>query len=420
MVDAVFSELDYDPDVPEHTADVISRLNDVYEEVNDDDDWPWLVKESDLSLYATVEGASGVTVAITAPNLRQVTGVGTSFGSHYEGQTFTAPDGNEYTVAYVASTTEMYLTASATASAASTSWSVKFKRYVLPADCVDVTEFVSRSDDRGPLVFIDRRKEGMLDLDEDYTGTSEVVIEDDYVDDATPWVAIGLNATTGGTDIASSTKYAYCYTFLYEGRESAPSSVAEVTTGASDNRVELTLPDTSWRDSTPTALESGRRKRVYRRDVTNNGPWMLVATMDASDTSHNDDRLIPTTVESYENATHLDPTVITPSVRLWYTAGADRTIRILYKRRPRRLAKNTDIPIFPRQYHRLLVWGVLTDLTVKTNPQEAQHWAGRFNDKFSQMQGRYIKSGARRIVRGRWDRPIRSRFGDIYGEASIT
>ena len=404
IVQRIYDKIDYNPDVAEYKDGVVRRVADYYEEVNADLPWLFLQKTYALQPKATVEGSSTATVSIGtgAGNRRLVTGTGTSFADYYDGMTFTGPDGADYPIGMVTSATAMYLTTPYASGVVTNSptWSVSFPRWPLPADCTDVLSIVDNENDRGKLAWVDRDRAERDYYDVDTTGAPRFAIEDDHVVDRPPPTPPGLaNGSTAGSNLNAATEYEYCYTFLYNGRESPPSSTAKITTlaTATEEVVISGMEDSSWTDGATPNLATSRLKNIYRRNATDNGPWYLVkARLGSSTTTHTDTRVIPGTGTSGDIETI--PILLEQGprryVRLWFTNNSNTeklTVRYLF--RPPRLTADSDAPVWPVPYHHLLVFLVMDDMwSTHGNLQEAEHWRARAKELKRRMRARCLAS----------------------------
>lgn len=138
-----------------------------------------------------------------------------------------------------------------------TDWTIEFRQYYLPADCVEVLGIVDRglktpvhtqsdssittsvntAPDRGRLIFIDAAKEEHLYLDRDSTGDPVIGIEGMPRSLTPPMVPPRLepierdleDTTLDQARLLSGDTYEYCYTFVYAGIESPPSPVSKIT-----------------------------------------------------------------------------------------------------------------------------------------------------------------------------------------------
>jgi|3_EtaG_2_1085321.scaffolds.fasta_scaffold11026_2 hypothetical protein len=420
LVQYMNDQLDYNPTLARYRNSVISLLNNAHEEILDEDAWLFQQATAELTLYATVTGSSTQTIAIGtgASNARRVDVTGVTLGSQYEGATFIGPDSEEYTIGGVdAVAGRLYLTskyAGGAVTAGETDWSVEFRTYALPADCAEVLGFTDRtSNNRGRLTFIDRRKEEIELLRADRTGTPFSVIEDAWKQDKAP---IFAPTATGqaGTDLPASTEYEYFYVTYGEGRESPPSTKVSVTLAGGENGVQIgNLQDTRWDDGSDANMETYRRKRVYRRDVTNNGPWVLAGVAESADATLDDDTLEPNgnTFTDWESAQTYVSHDFRQYVRFWYTASASETITLRYLKRPSPLVNDADVPDLPRPFRKLVAYRALVDLCLRHAPEQAQMWQARYDSRIVAMKSRYLNRTDRSIIKGSWSQG--SRFGRV-------
>jgi hypothetical protein len=389
---------------------VVRRINDHYLQISDDDHWLFLQKTENLNLKKKVEGGASSTITIVhTASPRKVTGSGTSFNSAMEGQTFIGPDGVEMTIGHVESTTILYLTdkyaEGASSVSSSSDWSIKFDRYALPADCVEALGFIDRADDRGRMRFIDRRREELEYLDFDDTGEPFVVIEDDHLSMRPPFEALSLTAVTGTSgQLKPNNEYEYCYTFLYEGLESPPSPISSVTTTNTTARVRMVGFEDTRYDLSGVAIDSKKKKRIYRRDKTNNGRWYKLDEIDSGTLAKSDNSSLPSYAEDFDHVIYHQHAGPRQHIRFWYTSDQDRAIEVRYQRRPRRLQSDADVPEWPVQYHPLLAYAVLEDLCLQHGATgQAQLWMRRKEDSLKKMRNRYLSRTDRKFVRRGFD-----------------
>lgn len=409
LVQRVHDQLDFDPDLQQYKDSVVRRINHHYLEVCDNDHWLFLQKKTDVSLKKKVEGSATKTITIDSATPRRVKGSGTSFVSAMEGQTFTGPDGVEMTIGSVEDSTVLFLTDKYAAGAVSGSadWSIQFTRYALPNDCIEALGFMDRDDDRGRLRFIDRRREEIEFLDIDDTGEPFVVIEDDHLSMRPPFRAPILaptKPTSPGAGLETGVKYEYRYTFLYEGRESPPSPPSTVTLLGPDLAIFVQgLEDTQYIHS-GAKKDSRKQKRIYRRDVTNQGRYFKVADVESGDLVHTDEELLPSYAEDYDHVIYFIENGPRQMARFWYTADSDRDFEVRYHYRPPRMQADSDHPVFPVQYHQLLAYRVMQDIMLQHGAvAQSQLWAKRAEAMLKQMRNRYLSRTDRKFVRRGFD-----------------
>ena len=439
----IFDQMDYFPDLQQYRDSVVRRLNDRYQELCDSAHWLFLQKEREITLRKGVDGseADGVSITVSSTNARLVTVSGFTATLEMEGQTLTyTTTDREYTIVRVLSSTVLYIDDNWDGTKGSVQYVFKitFQRFMLPEDCIEVLGYTDRDADRGKLLFIGRRREEFAYLDADNTGDPSTVIEDEHIlDDPplnTPTASIvSLSAPVNPTLLKNSTVYEYKYTIYREGRESPPSLGVSITgpaSGAYNIRLD-DIDDTGYYDtaaSTSTS-DSGVAKLVYRRDVTNDGKWMLVGQVDSTLTYFIDDELHPTSAFSYQNNTShrfsssLDVLRWTDPgprqyVRFWYTPSADKVIHLRYHYRPRDLVADNDAPEMPRQYHNLLVYLTLQDMFLQMQDvTQSQLFERRAEQVRIQMRRRYLARDDEKKRFQRWDRP--RRFKNVYGTPTI-
>jgi len=158
-------------------------------------------------------------------------------------------------------------------------------------------------------------------------------------------------------------------------------------------------------------------KLIYRRDVTNDGKWMLVGTVESTQTSFDDDELHPKAAFVYKNNSAFRFSNSTDVlrfidagprqyVRFWYTPDSDKGIHLRYHYRPKDLVAENDSPALPRQYHMLLVYLTLQDMFLQMQDTvQSQLFERRAEQMKVQMRRRYLARDDEKKRFQRWDRP---------------
>ena len=434
----IFDQMDYFPDLQQYRDSVVRRMNDRYQELCDSAHWLFMQKEREITVRKAVEGTSatiGIQVTGSA-NARKVTAVGFTPTLEMEGQTLTNTDTDkEFTIVRVLDASTFYINDDWTGDITGSTdyaWKITFQRFALPEDCIEVLGYMDRDADRGKLLFIGRRREELAYLDADNSGDSGVVIEDEHIIDDPPLntpTATNFLASSAPNRLVNSTTYEYKYTIYREGRESPPSLSVQFTVPATGhNGVKLISLDNTgfYAISTSTStIDSGMFKLVYRRDVTNDGKWMLIGTVLSTTTSFTDDELHPKSAFPYQNSTSYRYSSSTEVlrwtdpgprqyVRFWYTPGADKVYHLRYHYRPRDLVADNDVPEMPRQYHNLLVYITLQDMFLQMQDvTQAQVFERRAEQVKIQLRRRFLARDDQKLRFQRWDRPGRSR--SVYG-----
>jgi hypothetical protein len=407
LIQRVHDQLDFDPDLQQYKDSIVRRINHHYLEICDNDHWLFLQKTADISLKKTVEGSSSATIGITASEPRLVLGSGTSFVAAMEGQTFVGPNGREYVIGAVESTTRLYLTDKyPTTVSGGTSWSIKFNRYSLPVDCIEALGFVDRNDDRGRLRFIDRRREEMEFLDKDDSGEPFVIVEDDHLSLRPPFEApvLASKSIAAITGLPSGIEFEYFYTFVYEGKESPPSPVSSIKLPATHNSVSVSNLENTQYLVSGSGKESKKLKRVYRRNKTAEGRFFKVSDEEAGTTAFDDTEKLPSYAQDFDHTTYHIENGPRQTVRFWYTSSDDRDIQVRYHYRPPRLQANADHPVWPVQYHHLLVYMALQDIMLQHGAGgQAQLFERRGQVLLKKMRNRYLSRTDRKFVRRAFD-----------------
>jgi hypothetical protein len=454
----IFDQMDYNPDLQQYRDSVVRRINDQYERLCDMAHWLFLQKESTIQLRKAITGSSTVSFRVDGTNLRRLVSMQSSsvysaktigatpstfstltLTAEMEGQTLIDEDSNEYKIIRVRDSNEMFIEPSwkKADSVDITNFTIRFDRVALPQDCIEVLGVVDRDDDRGRLPNIDRKRTEIAYLDRDTTGEPLISIDDEsFIDQSpinNPIATEGQTAASGNTPLVAGNTYEYMYTIQREGRESPTSKSVQITLSSSGTEVNLSnIDDTRWFTG-GNFDDSGILKLVYRRDVTNDGRWIMITTLTAGTTTYLDNDLVPTNAaaSTFEFAQNTSFTYSNQRdiikyenpgprqyLRFWYTPEEDRVLHIRYHRRPRPLYSDTDAPEIPRQYHMILVYLTLEDVFLQLQEQnQATIFRMRGDDMIRQLRKRYLSRDDTRKRFSRWDSPARHRIvGDVTGD----
>ena len=462
----IFDQMDYFPDLQQYRDSVVRRINERYQEINDTAHWLFLQKEHPLQLRKDIVASNDTFDATKNPqyiqvdnvNVRKVyapditnsntypavgtLGVSSSVRFSFEMQgALLLVSGSQYRIVGVQNENIMFvepidgaseLTGASLGALDEKNFTIQFDRYRMPEDCIEVLGFTDRDDDRGRLLYIDRRREEFAYLDRDNKGDPSTAVDDDFVLDDPPLNTPTAVASAGAGDLIGGEKYEYKYTIWQEGRETPPSLKVQVTLGAADNTVTLSnIDNTGWYDAYPTQRDSGRIKLIYRRNVTRDTKWILIDALTALEVSKTDIHEQPNIVFGgypfNDSFKYLSPSELerwedagpTQYIRFWYRPDTDKRIHMRYHFRPKDLVADNDAPQWPRQYHMLIVHLVLQDMFLQMQDTvQSQLFERRANMILEQMRRRYL---SRDDVKKRfmsWSRP--RRFRNIYGPPSIT
>jgi len=442
----IFDQMDYFPDLQQYRDSVVRRINERYQEICDSAHWLFLQKEMNLQLRADIIATTAtfnistnnVILNVDGTNKRKVSnasGGDLNFTREMQGMLLIIGT-DEYRIVGVQNASTFFVepldgAPELTASASHKDFTIRFDRYRLPQDTIEVLGFSDRDDDRGRLLYIDRKREEFAYLDRDNKGEPSTVVDDDFVLDEPPINTPTAVSGTGG-DLVSGNTYEYKYTIWREGRESPASLKVQITLGASDNSVTISnIDNTGWFDSYPTQRDSGAVKLLYRRDVTLDTKWILIDALTSLEVSKTDSAVQPNIAfggyPANDSFQYLSQNEVlrwpdegpAQYVRFWYRPDTDRNIAIRYHFRPKDLIADNDSPQWPRQYHMLIVHLVLQDMFLQMQDTvQAQLFERRANIVLDQMRRRYL---ARDDIRKRFMSFTRPRrFRNIYGPPSIT
>lgn len=430
----IFDQMDFNPNLQQYRDSVVRRINDHYLQICDSAHWLFLQKESTIQLRKEIVGSDNNKITIPS-NTRRVEAFDTTkfaFTKEMEGATLisTSPSEVEHKILRVYSNGVMFIDSAfgSGAGVGITSFKIKFDRQPLPADCIEVLGYVDRNADRGRLFQIERKREEYAYLDRDNTGDPICVVEDEAFEGMMP-----INNPTSASDstsgtLVANTEYEYKYTLYSEGREGPPSEPTSVSTGSNNSILVSNIDNTGWYSSDPSSrTDSGIAKFLYRRDKTNDGAWFLIAILESTTTTYTDSKLNPTSIGNYLGTSYsyqsprdfirYNEPGPRQYVRFWYTSSLDKEIHIRYHRRPHNLESDNDSPVFPKQYHIILVYATLEDMFLQMQAtDQAQIFRARKLEMLSQMRKRYLSRDETRKRFERFDRPRRFRVN--YGPAT--
>lgn len=427
----IFDQMDFNPNLQQYRDSVVRRINDHYLQICDSAHWLFLQKESTIQLRKEQVGSASFNIQIETSNLRQVDATAGTFSIEMEGQSFINTTSNkEFKIVRVKDTTRLFIDENWDGSTGTEveAFKIRFDRQPLPADCIEVLGYVDRNADRGRLFQIERKREEYAYLDRDNTGDPICVVEDEAFEGMMPINnPTSASNSTSGTLVAN-TEYEYKYTLYSEGREGPPSEPTSVSTGSNNSILVSNIDNTGWYSSDPSSrTDSGIAKFLYRRDKTNDGAWFLIAILESTTTTYTDSKLNPTSIGNYLGTSYsyqsprdfirFNEPGPRQYVRFWYTSSLDKEIHIRYHRRPHNLESDNDSPVFPKQYHIILVYSTLEDMFLQMQAtDQAQIFRARKLEMLSQMRKRYLSRDETRKRFERFDRPRRFRVN--YGPAT--
>ena len=389
--------LDHDPnnvDVREARLDAINRR---YLDTSELFDWLPLQIETDWNVWEDRTGTStGFTVAVTN-GLCLITfssSLGATFIDEAEGCEFEDDGGRVYRINRFSGVTTAYLNdaySGSTAPALAT-WTLRLRRFLLPADCARPLGYIDRVNGGGRLVQLDRRREEMhLSRQSETTGSTRWMVEDDNDWDRAPDPTLAVTDDTASGSLVASSIYEWCYTFVSQGRESPPCPPYRLTlSSAASHRGLLT----GIENTQISGVASGILKKVYRRQITKGAStniysrWFLVTTLNESDTTYTDTGSVTAVLS---NATDLRYTAGRKWMRPKWIPSEDATLRLRYLRRPRRLVADSDYPWWPEAYHDLLLYGAAVDLAMQYGLEtKADRWQATYDAMLKRMKSAHL------------------------------
>lgn len=402
IVDEIHEQLDGNPDLKTERTGIVRRFNRKLQDFCEQD-WYFLYSPArPLLAYATVEGSSSETVAITT-NTFQVTFTGITPLSTWDGHVFVGPDGSAYPIVKVSGSSIWLETRYAGATVtASSDWSVTFETYQLPLDARSLLWIIDRDVQQQKFLYVSPSMEARYNLRPAIVGTSRVVVDEVQVIDRAP-PAMTAAVSVGGS-LTANTDYEYGLTFLYGGRESPMSPILLAETTTANKTVTLTLPDT--RDGSGSNT-TGLWKRVYRRNATLRGRWLKLSDNIAeATTSQVDDGTI--SVSTLTPNEYIPQEPLRQVIRLWPTPSQDATLEIRYIRRVRDLYADEDVAPIPDAAVSHIVYAALADICEQHGAAgAATRWAARAQERLRHLES--IELGRRQTV---LQRESSSSFGD--------
>ena len=465
--DEINAALDYNPELQQY-KDIVTRVvNRHYMQVSSQYHWLFMQQKGELVLRKDITSTTAGAITFTNSRVGALpTGVGTSGGlllpPDVVGQVLEI-DNQNYLITHRPTSRHIIIDAKLNGTYA---WKIKYEKYALPRDCVEVLGMMDRGLSRketvtytdpaasgavytssqimtgpenGRFTFLDARKEEFLFLDRDSTGDSFVSIEETHENLSPPEFepAIGEILTSAVSNLSDGATYEYCYTFAYAGWESPPSPTVEIKYtrtrpgGYNNIRISNLMQPAAYGLATD---ETGIMKKVYRRmrlaggtkgnTVTGGGAWRHIATLRENQTTHEDGGRELTTASDYSDNVNGTVTLLSPDgvlteldrlyeggprqfIRTWYTAASDFPVEMRYLRRPRRLSHDADTPTWPVQYHHLLVYLALQDICLQHGmASQAVIYERRAIPLLERMKSKYLSRSDRMFVRRGFDKAM--------------
>jgi hypothetical protein len=386
----VGSIVDYDPNVQTYRDEVNRILNELYLDFFTDRPWKFAQETEEVQVYKDVTVTDGVI------NLNQntITSASNPFLDWMEGaivEIRNADDANtgEYVIAK-STTGILYLEGfSSTENKPNVTAVIKQRFIDMPEDCSEVLSIGIRSPISGTQAhfeYLSRARDEELSLLLSSTGLPTDWLIYDDVTMTQPVLAPELAAVGGATWSTAGTYYAR-YTFVHKNKESAPSPEVEVTTSLAGFVLNLT-------NIQNTGTNSGIFKRCYLRTTTNNA-FYQVSNADVDETTLlvND---LDLAVDHLANGRRLpENDGHYKRVRLYPRQDTDYLVEVRFVYRPDRLIEDTDVPEFPPDHHRYLVYRACQELFVKhDNLQHSELYRRKADAELVRIQNLYLSESA--------------------------
>tara|TARA_R110000822_G_scaffold106502_2_gene234658 strand:- start:3291 stop:4523 length:1233 start_codon:yes stop_codon:yes gene_type:complete len=384
----VGSIVDYDPNVQTYIDEVNRVVNEIYLDFFTDRPWKFAQETEEIQVYRDVSVANGV-IAIGANTITSVTN---PFLPWMEGHIVEIAgaadvDNAEYVITKSIPGTLRLEGFSASANTVGLTITVKQRFVDMPADCSEVLSIGVRSPTSGTnahFSYLSRARDEELSLLLSSTGLPTNWL---IYDDATmtqPVIAPTL--TQGGASTLTVGSHSLKYVFVHKGKLSAPSPSASVVLIAGRSIDVAGLQN--------TGANSGVLKKVYIQTPEAKAYYASTAVFAAE---------VATTITNAtlaadylvsgerlpENSGHYK------RVRLFPRQDTDYLIEARFVYRPDRLIEETDVPEFPPDHHRYLVYRACQELFMKhDNVTHSEVYRRKSDVELLRMENTYLSEGA--------------------------
>jgi hypothetical protein len=392
MRSMVGSIVDYDPNVQTYKDEVNRIINELYLDFFTDRPWKFAQETQEIQIYKDVTvtacnivaGQNSVQKLIVNPFLGWMEGAIIEIS----GATVAA-DNNEYVITKSTAAT-IYLENFSASTTETVTVTIKQRFIDMPEDCSEVLSIGIRNPTQGTKAHFDylsRARDEELALLLSSTGLpTDWLIYDDVTMNQ-PVLMPSLTVDGGGASWSELGTYKVRYTFVHKNKESAPSP--EITGTATSGTFDLDLGNLQ-----NTGTNSGMFKRVYLSTTTSyafyqvsnadvNETTATLATLAVSADYLARGRRMP------ENDGHYK------RVRLYPRQDTDYLIEARFVYRPDRLIEDTDVPEFPPDHHRYLVYRACQELFVKhDNLQHSEMYRRKADVELLRIENLYLSEGA--------------------------
>ena len=384
----VGSIVDYDPNVQTYIDEVNRVVNEIYLDFFTDRPWKFAQETEEIQVYRDVIIANGV-IAIGANTITSVTN---PFLPWMEGHIVEISgaadvDNAEYVIAKSIAGTLYLEDFSASANTTGLTITVKQRFVDMPADCSEVLSIGVRSPTSGTnahFSYLSRARDEELSLLLSSTGLPTDWLIYDDASMTQPVIAPTL--IQGGISTLGVGTHLLKYVFVHKGKLSAPSPSASVVLATGRSITVQTLQN--------TGTNSGVLKKVYIKTPEANAYYASTAVFAAE------------TAATITNATlavdHLVSGERLPEnsghykrVRLYPRQDTDYLVEARFVFRPDRLIEDTDVPEFPPDHHRYLVYRACQELFMKhDNVTHSEVYRRKSDVELLRMENTYLSEGA--------------------------
>lgn len=389
--------LDYQPNITTYNAQLNDVINDQYYKLFTEKPFVFAQKEQIIVARKDVD-VTGLT--ITGTSVYAATAM---FDSTMAGNIFAVGE-SEYEIAWVVSSTQIYLTTAFSGTSVS-SGTIRYRYLDMPSDMVEIVQVLKRAmqlspTEPGRLIPVTRYEDEYYNLPLNEVNLPNYWIQyDDYTLLPPKAPNITEYSTIGGK---GNRTLEFALTYVYAGRESA---LSPSTT--------LTLTDTEIATWTPVARPntSGRYYKLYCRNPDFSNKWFHIPELSGGVASIYSPTYSTATNFEVKASDFDDNFILTygthnqadgnyQRIRLYprQDLNYDMTVRYMY--RPKRLLDSEDTPEFPSAHHQILAYMALREIFIKhDNNAQAELYAKKSAQEMLKMEQRYLNNIAKRYVK---------------------
>jgi len=404
--DYIGNILDYQPSIASYQEQLNDVINENYFKLFAEKPFTFAQKEKIINARTDIS----LTDVTFTPTSAEITTATAQFKNEMAGQVIDV-EGTEYEIAWVAGTTQAFLTSLYPGSGASVvkDATIKFRYLDMPQDCVEIMQVLKRAmtmtpQEPGRMVPVTRYEDEYYNLPLNEVNLPNYWIPyDDF--SLNPPKAPTITAVTSGSGRGVRT-LEFAVSYIFADRETALSPVTSID-----------LTDTQLPAITLSTLPngSGRYRKVYVRCPEAGINKFYNIPESSSGLSL---YVFPPTSNatfSYANATSLtdfnDSFELTYNrapgvdgnyqrIRMYPRQDKDYELTVRYMYRPKKLVDDADTPEFPAAHHSVLAYMSLRDIFIKhNNEQQAVLYDRKVQQEMLKIEQRYLNSIAKRYIK---------------------